>query len=815
MNTPANGASIQGGGNLTVKVDAADTDSGIGDVQLFLDGDWVGTSPSTSSPYLFTLPASSLPLGTHRIKALATDVAGNQTTSTETNFTIKDGLPVTSIACNGSACTSDYVKGPVSVTLSAIDGGTGVGVTRYTLDGTEPQTNSPQYTGAFTLTTTTTVRFRTWNSSGTPETTRTQALNIDAVAPTVSITSPADGANIKGDVTVNVTATDAGSGISDAELYLDGDWKAYTATAPYKFTIPASTLSLGGHRLKVIAYDNLGNNATSSQVNFSLKDGLPETSIACDGAVCPTDFVKGPVSVSLTAANGGGGLGATRYTLDGTDPTTSSTTYTGPFTLTDTRTVKFRTWDSTGAAETVKTQVLKIDAVAPIASIDSPTDGSSIKGDVTVNVTATDAGSGISDAELYLDGDWKAYTATAPYKFTLSASELGLGGHRIKVIAYDNLGNSTTTSQVNFNSKDGLPETTIACDGAPCSPDFVKGPVSVSLSAASGGGGLGATRFTLDGTDPTTSSPQYTAPFTLSSSTTVKFRTWDLAGQPETVKTQALKIDAVAPTVAITSPANGANIKGDVTVDVAATDAGSGISDAELYLDGDWKAYTATAPYKFTLPASELGLGPHRIKVMAYDNIGNSSTTSQVNFNVKDGLPETSVACDGAVCSTDFVKGPVSVSLTAADGGGGLGATRYTLDGSDPTTTSTTYSAPFTLTDTATVKFRTWDSTGAAETVKTQAIKIDAVAPTVSITSPAAGANIQGDVTIDVAATDTGSGISDAELYLDGDWKAYTATAPYKFTLPASELGLGSHRIKVMAYDNLGNSATTPRSTSA
>ncbi len=93
-------------------------------------------------------------------------------------------------------------------------------------------------------------------------------------------------------------------------------------------------------------------------------------------------------------------------------------------------------------------------------------------------------------------------------------------------------------------------------------------------------------------------------------------------------------------------------------------------------------------------------------------------------------------------------------------------------------------------------------------------LKIDAVAPTASITSPVDGANMKGDVTVNVDATDAGSGMSDVELLLDGDWKAYTATAPYKFTLPAGELALGAHRIKVIATDNLGNRTTTPRSTS-
>src|SRR4029453_19317111 len=72
------------------------------------------------------------------------------------------------------------------------------------------------------------------------------------------------------------------------------------------------------------------------------------------------------------------------------------------------------------------------------------------------------------------------------------------------------------------------PVTSIACNGGLCGSNFFKSPVSVSLAPTDVGGGLGATRYTHDGTDPTPSSPQYTAPFSLTQTTTVKFRTWDL-----------------------------------------------------------------------------------------------------------------------------------------------------------------------------------------------------------------------------------------------------------------------------------------------
>ena len=47
---------------------------------------------------------------------------------------------------------------------------------------------------------------------------------------------------------------------------------------------------------------------------------------------------------------------------------------------------------------------------------------------------------------------------------------------------------------------------------------------------------------------------------------------------------------------------------------------------------------------------------------------------------------------------------------------------RYTTDGSDPTVGSPTYSAPFTVSATRTVKYRAWDNAGNVEATKSQSI---------------------------------------------------------------------------------------------
>ena len=77
----------------------------------------------------------------------------------------------------------------------------------------------------------------------------------------------------------------------------------------------------------------------------------------------------------------------------------------------------------------------------------------------------------------------------------------------------------------------------------------------VTFAPTDTGSGVASTHYTLDGTDPTLSSPTYTGPFPLTSSATVKFRSWDNAGNVEATHTQSIQLtessDSVAPTTTI------------------------------------------------------------------------------------------------------------------------------------------------------------------------------------------------------------------------------------------------------------------------
>ncbi len=86
--------------------------------------------------------------------------------------------PATTISCNGSPCGSTPYGGTVSVTLSATDTGSGIASTHYTTDGTTPTLSSPTYTGAFSLTASATVQYRSWDNAGNAEATQSQAIQI-------------------------------------------------------------------------------------------------------------------------------------------------------------------------------------------------------------------------------------------------------------------------------------------------------------------------------------------------------------------------------------------------------------------------------------------------------------------------------------------------------------------------------------------------------------------------------------------------------------------------------------------------------------
>jgi hypothetical protein len=94
------------------------------------------------------------------------------------------------------------------------------------------------------------------------------------------------------------------------------------------------------------------------------------------------------------------------------------------------------------------------------------------------------------------------------------------------------------------NSPDSVAPSTVAqCNGSPCLGTQYGGSLRVSLSASDPGGvGVRKTFYTTDGTTPTASSPVYSEPILLLSTTTVRFFSIDNAGNAEGVESVDVQV---------------------------------------------------------------------------------------------------------------------------------------------------------------------------------------------------------------------------------------------------------------------------------
>ncbi|MBI4057690.1 MAG: hypothetical protein HY399_09105, partial [Elusimicrobia bacterium] len=124
----------------------------------------------------------------------------------------------------------------------------------------------------------------------------------DTTAPTISITSPANGATVSGTISVLGTASD-NVGVSQVQVQVDGGTpQNASGTTNWSFSYNTSSLSNGSHTLSANARDAAGNNSSVSitvTVNNTM-DTSPVISI-----LSPLDGskVKSPVSVNITGSD--------------------------------------------------------------------------------------------------------------------------------------------------------------------------------------------------------------------------------------------------------------------------------------------------------------------------------------------------------------------------------------------------------------------------------------------------------------------------------------------------------------------------------
>ena len=788
--------------------------SGIASIRYTTDG----SDPTATNGTVYSGPFTT----TTTVKYRAFDNAGNAEAIHTQPISIDSQAPTTTATCNEAPCSANYYASAVSVALSATDaGGSGVRAIYYTTDGSDPTTgNGSVYLGSFSVTSSTTVKFRAFDNAGNAEPVETQVVNIDTVAPSSSIScnsSTCGSSYYTTPALISLAASDAGgSGVAEIVYTTDGTMPTPTNGTVYltPFTLASTT------RVRFRAFDNAGNAEPVNSQLVKVDTVPPTSSISCNAAACSTDPYSSTVTVTLAAQDdlGGSGVASIVYTTDGTDPSqTNGNVYTGSFSVPTSTTVKYRAYDVAGNAEQINSQTIQIAAVAPGVTLTTPSNGATVSGNVQIAATAT--GMTVDQVQFLVDSQVVATITSAPYSTTWDSTTVANGSHTIAAHAFDTNGQevdsapATVTVSNDVTADTTPPTSTITCNQSACISGFYNGSVSVRLSATDndGGSGVAVIRYTTDGTTPTlTNGTAYGGAFSVASTATVKFRAWDNAGNVEDVNSQLIQIDTVPPHSVVTcngTACAASYYTSSVSVALSATDnsGGSGVASIVYTTDGSDPTLLNGTAYigPFALQSTTT------VKYRAYDSAGNAEPINSAMIRIDTRPPATTIACNSASCTNAYYKAGVSISLTSSDADSGVSSIRYTTDGTDPSLTNgTVYTSPFTLPATTTIKYRAWDNVGNAEAVQTQVVQVDSIAPTVSLTNPSSGAAVSGTVTLAATASDN-VGIDHVDFIVDGTTVSTATSSPYSVAWNSSTVADGTHSVTARAVDFAGNSTTS------
>jgi Big-like domain-containing protein len=287
ITSPSNGATVSG----TVTVRASVTVIGlltVAGVQFRVDGVNLGGQDG-SSPYTATWNTTASSNGSHTLVAVARTTLGLTFTSNPVTVTVNNAPPPDTTPPNvtiASPANGATVSGTITISANASDN-VGVAGVRFHLDGASlgAEDTSAPYAGSWNTagvangshTLTAIARDAAGNTRTSVPVTVTvnNAPSPDTTPPTVSLSSPANGATVSGTITVTANASD-NVGVAGVQFFLDSldnPLGPEDTSAPYQVSWNTAAVSNGQHVIAAVARDTAGNRTTSAAVSVTVSNG--------------------------------------------------------------------------------------------------------------------------------------------------------------------------------------------------------------------------------------------------------------------------------------------------------------------------------------------------------------------------------------------------------------------------------------------------------------------------------------------------------------------------------------------------------------
>ncbi|WP_263357056.1 beta strand repeat-containing protein [Acidicapsa ligni] len=619
-------------------VTISDTSAGVS-IHYTIDG---STPTDSSATYSGPITVST----TETINAIATGGGFTDSTVASAAYTIAPVASNPAVAPTFSPAAGTFTS---AQTVSISDASAGVSI-HYTVDGSTPTDSSATYSSPIAVSKTETIKAIATGGGFTDSTAASATYTISSGPAATPTFSPAAGSYASAQT---VTISDATSGVT-IHYTIDGS-NPTDSSATYSGPITVSSTET----VQAIATGNSYTDSPVASAAYSITSGP---------AAMPTfSPVGGTYTTTQTVSIADASVGSIiHYTIDGSTPTDSSATYSGPITVSSTETVKAIATGNGYTDSSVASVTYTISAGPAITPTFSPVAGTYAS---TQTVTIADASPGVS-IHYTIDGSTPTDTSmlySGPV--TVSATEV------IKALA---TGNNYTDSPIALAAYTINTGPAASPTFTPTGGSFTTSPQVVTLATTSTGASIYYTlNSTAPGNPPTHGSQLYTGPITLPATTTINA----IAGgdgfsdSPASTQTFALNVGTAAmPTI---TPGTG-NFTSTQTVTITGTSPNSVIY---YTLDGSAPSSVPNPaiPYSASIYNGPFTI-PSTATVKAIEG-GNGYVDSAV-------ASSTLTITSSAVAAPIFIPGPGilhAVSSNINFGSATPGATIYcTFDGSTP-----------------------------------------------------------------------------------------------------------------------------------
>jgi len=337
-------------------------------------------------------------------------------------------------------------------------------------------------------------------------------------------------------------------------------------------------------------------------------------------------------------------------------------------------------------------------------------------------------------------------------------------------------------------------------------------PINITASASDANGSVTRVEF-FDGTTKLGEDASSPYSFALNNATvgthTLTVRVTDNENAVTTSTAVTITVTGnTFPTVAITAPANNAQVTAGAPISITATaaDTNGSVNKVEFF-DGTTKlGEDLTSPYSFAW--NNAAAGTHALTARATDNQNNVTTSAAVNITLVSPSTAPTVSITGPATNTQFADGtPVTITATAADANGSISKVEF-FDGTTKLGEDITNTYSFTWNNipagTHIITVKATDNQNNATTSSSITIVVGNanIAPLVSIAAPLENSEFStgSSISITASASDSDGSVTKVEFF-DGTTKlGEDLTAPYTFIW--NNVPEGSYSLNAVATDN-------------